>query len=340
MMTDLRKLLILVLLAATLLLSACGGAPAAPGNEPAPTATSEQPLTAVRLPMGYIPNVQYAPLYVAADKGYFRNAGIDIEFDYSYETDGVALVGANNLQFSLASGEQVLLARAQGLPVVYVMAWFHDYPVAVVAKTEQGIRTPQDLAGKRIGLPGLFGANYIGLRALLSAAGLEESQVTLDSIGFNQVEALAADQEQAVVGYVANEPIQLRAKGYQVDVIRVADYVRLASNGLLTNETTLVENPQLVRDMIQAFLRGVADTIADPDQAYEISKKYVEGLEQADRAVQMEVLMTSIEFWKTSAPGYSDVTAWENMHTVLFGMGLLPEALDVSQAFTNQFVEP
>ncbi len=83
--------------------------------------------------------------------------------------------------------------------------------MTVVAKSEQGIRTPQDLAGKRIGLPGLFGANYIGLRALLSSAGLAESDVTLDSIGFNQVEALVADQDQAVVGYAANEPIQLRA---------------------------------------------------------------------------------------------------------------------------------
>ncbi len=335
-----RKLLQFVLPVILLALSACSGLSSAPNSETPAAATAEKPLTGVRLPMGYIPNIQYAPLYVAAEKGYFREAGIEIEFDYSFETDGVALVGANNLQFSLVSGEQVLLARAQGLPVVYVMAWYHDYPVAVVAKSAQGIRTPQALVGKRIGLPGLFGANYIGLRALLSAAGLDESQVTLDSIGFNQVEALAADQEQAIVGYVANEPIQLRSEGYAVDVIRVADYVSLASNGLLTNETTLAENPQLVKAMIQAFLRGVADTIADPDQAFEISKKYVEGLEQADRNVQMEVLMTSIEFWQTDTPGRSDPVAWENMHTVLLEMGLLPQVLDVSQAFTNQFVEP
>ena len=153
-------------------------------------------------------------------------------------------MAANELQFAVVSGEQVLLARAQGLPVVYVMAWYQDYPVAVVAKKPTGHpASPQDLAGKTIGLPGLFGASYIGLRALLSAAGLKESDVTLDSIGFNQVEALAADQDQAVVVYVANEPIQLRAQGYAVDVIPVADYVQLASNGLITNETTIAEQP-------------------------------------------------------------------------------------------------
>ncbi|NIO40024.1 MAG: ABC transporter substrate-binding protein, partial [Burkholderiales bacterium] len=65
----------------------------------------------------------------------------------------------------------------------------------------------------------------------LNAVGVAEADVTLDSIGFNQVAALAADQEDAVVGYINNEPVQLRAEGYSVDVLRVVDYVQLAANG-------------------------------------------------------------------------------------------------------------
>ena len=168
----------------------------------------------IRLPMGYIPIVQYTPIYVGVDQGYYRKAGIDIEFDYGFETDGVALVSMNNLQFSLVSGEQILQAREQGIPVVYVMSWYADYPVGIAAKTEKSITTPHGLAGKRIGLPRPFGASYIGMRALLSAGELHEGDVTLDSIGFNQVEVLSTDQAESVVIYVANEPIQLRAQGY------------------------------------------------------------------------------------------------------------------------------
>lgn len=322
-----KKILFILILTAALL-TACT----------APKGT-EGPLTRIRLPMGYIPSVQYAPWYVAAEKGYFREAGLEIEFDYKFETDGVGLVGAGELPFAVASGEQVLMARSQGLPVVYVMTWYQDFAVGVVAKAEQGIRTPQDLSGKSIGIPGPFGASYIGLRALLNAAGIQESDVQLEEVGFNQVEALVSDRVQAAVIYVSNEPIQLRAQGYAVDVIRVADHVHLAANGLVSSESVIAQDPELVRSMVHAFLRGLADTLANPDEAYAICDKYVENLAQADQAVQKEVLATSIQFWRTEKPGYADPAAWENMQQTLLDMGLITEMLDLSQAFTNDFIK-
>jgi len=127
-----------------------------------------------------------------------------------------------------------------------------------------------------------------------------------------------------------------------VDVIRVADYVQLAANGLITNETTLKNNPDLVQRMVQATLRGIADTLADPDQAFEICKSYVEALAQADApvlAVQRQVLEASLPLWQAETLGLADPLAWENMQAVLLDMGLLTQPLDLSQAFTHQFIE-
>jgi NitT/TauT family transport system substrate-binding protein len=323
-----------LLLGLVLALAACGGSPAA--QQAAPSAES---LTQIRLPMGYIPSVQYAPFYVAVAKGFYKEAGLDVVFNYSPETDGVALVGADELQFAVVSGEQVPLARAQGLPVVYVMAWWQDYPVAILAMQNQGIRTPADLAGRKIGLPGLYGASYVGLRALLSAAGLEEEDVTLDSIGYNQVEALVAGREEAVVVYANNEPVQMERQGYAVDVVLVKDYVQLASNGLITNETTIANNPDLVRRMTQATMRGIAYTLENPDEAFAICAQFVDGLMQSDQVTQRAIFDKSLEFWETEQPGVSDPAAWENMQNVLLDMGMLTSPLDLSQAYTNQFAE-
>jgi NitT/TauT family transport system substrate-binding protein len=325
-----RSIFIVTLLA--LLLAAC--APQAGASE-SPAETS---LTKIRLPMGFIPNVQYAPLYVAASKGYFAEAGFEVEFDYSYETDGIALVGAGQLPFTLASGEQVLLARSQGLPVVYALGWFQEYPISLVAKSSTGIEGPDDFRNRKIGLPGLFGANYIGLLALLYEVGIAESEVQLESIGFNQVEVLLADQVDIIVGYTANEPVVLRAQGYEVNEWRTSDYVQLASNGLVTNEQTIAENPEMVRAFVEAMLKGIRDTINDPDAAYEICFDYVENLREADQEAQKQVLATSIDIWRADRLGYSDPQAWEKMQEVLVKMGMYADPLDLDAAFTNQFI--
>ena len=328
-----KRLALFFVLFALLLTACASGATSTPA-----LVSTVKLLTKIRLPMGYIPNVQYAPFYVAAAKGYFEEAGFEVEFDYSFETDGIALVGANEVPFSLASGEQILLARAQGIPVVYVMGWYQKYPISIMAKSTSGIKTPKDFNGRKIGLPGLFGANYIGLRAMLYAVGVKESDVTIDSIGFNQVEALVSDQEDIVVGYAANEPVILRSKGYDLTEWRTSDYVQLASNGIITNEKTIAENPELVRAFVEAVLKGVRDTIADPDAAYEISFGFVENLKEADALVQKQVLGTSIEMWRAERLGYADPKSWENMQDVLLKMGMYPDALDLTQAFTNQFI--
>jgi NitT/TauT family transport system substrate-binding protein len=321
------KKLVLLMLGLAISLSGCGS-----------PQVKDDALTHIRLPIGYIANIQFAPFYAAIEKGYFKDASIEIEMDYSFETDGGKLVGAGELPFAVVSGEQVLLARAQEVPVTYVAAWYQQYPISVISKSDLGVATAQDLKGKTIGLPGLFGANYVGLRALLFSAGLKESDVKLEEIGFNQVELFAAGKQNIVVGYAANEPIQLKAQGFNVTELRVADSVQLAANGILASEKIIAGDPKLVSAFVGAFLKGLKYTIENPDDAYALSATYIPNFADLDETVQKEILATSIDMWKTERLGYSDPQAWENMQDVLLEMGLVTEKTDLSKAFTNQFV--
>jgi NitT/TauT family transport system substrate-binding protein len=319
-----RRVITVVALLLVSLLVACGGATAEP-----------EEMTRLRLPMGYIADPQYAPFYVAVDKGYFAEEGLEIEFDYSFETDGIALVGANELPLAIVSGEQVLLARAEGLPVVYVLEWFQKYPVAVVSKAEADIVAPADLAGRDVGLPGFFGASYVGFAGLLAAEGMTLDDVEANDIGFNQVESLLTDQSEAVVGYVNNEPLQLEAQGVPVNVIGVGDHTDMVANGIISNEETIANDPALVEGFVRATLRGLADTLADPDEAFEISKQYVEGLDDGRKPV----LEASLPLWEAETLGLTEESSWEQTQQVLLDLGFLDTPLaDLEQAFTNDFV--
>src|SRR5919197_658190 len=113
-----------------LLLAACGGA-APPGGGQAPRD--------VAMAMPYIPSVQFAPFYVADKKGYYAAEGLKVSFDYNFQTDVVERVTQGTVQFGNASGPDVLLARAQGRPIVSVATMSQRFPVVFFSKTDANI---------------------------------------------------------------------------------------------------------------------------------------------------------------------------------------------------------
>ena len=109
-----------------LVVSAC--APVAPAAPVAETPALEP----VALGVGFVPNVQFAPLYVGIEKGYFAANGIDLSLQHGFENDYLTLVGTNEMPFMIGSGDQVILGRSQGLPVRYVANWYARCPGVIM----------------------------------------------------------------------------------------------------------------------------------------------------------------------------------------------------------------
>lgn len=330
-MRAMSRFLVVVLLAAVLM--AC--APATPqGATPAPRQ--------VVLALGYIPSVQFAPFYVAKDKGFFAEEGLEVEFRHGFETDFLKLVAAGEIPFVIASGEEVILGRARGLPVTYVAQWYSRFPVAMFALASSGIQSPKDIEGRTLGVPGPFGATYIGWKAIVYAEGIDENTVKVESIGFTQAAAVSEGKVDAAMDYIANGPVRLRLAGQEVVVFPVSDYIDLPSNGLVTSEKLLQEDPDLVTRMTRALLKGIQYTLDNPDEAFQISLKNVPEAGGEQEQVSRAIFDASLSLWTPRAGkklGHTDPDVWAKAEQFMRDMGLLEKHVDVTNIATNDFVK-
>ncbi len=353
-------------------------------------ATAQDDLQSQKFLLTFVPNVQFSPLYMGIAGGYFAEHGLDISIEHLNEPDVVDLIAAGQEQFGMVSGEQVILAAANGRPALYVYEWFQQYPVGVVLAEDNPAESITDLAGTKIGIPGRFGASYSGLTTLLMAGGMTESDIQLEEIGFNAPEVFCIGAVQASVVYVNNEPLQIHNRAAQGDcgdvtgvrVLPVASSVDLVSNGIMTNPKIAAEDPDLVRAVVDSFNSGLQDTINNPARAYLVSLDYVEGLPaddaliaaltaqaddvdaflteapdrmavagrrmadyetlqaqfDSDALIQYEVLLATIDLLDADQLGYSDLASWEAMQDTLLEMGLLDEAVELSDIYSNDYL--
>ncbi|HRW08313.1 MAG TPA: ABC transporter substrate-binding protein [Caldilineaceae bacterium] len=321
------------------LLSGC--TPIAPQSVTTAPGEENRTLTPITLGVGYIPNIQFTPFYVGIEKGFYAEEGLEITLDYGFENDYLKLVGVNELQFMIGSGDQVVLGRAQGLPVRYVMNWYTRYPVVVFAKASAGILTPADLAGKTIGIPGPFGANYVAFRGILEAAGLTENDVTAESIGFTQAAAVSADTVDAAVDYGVNGPVVLAQEGIATTQLTLDDHLQLPANGLVTNETTIAEDPALVQKMVRATLRATQYTLDNPDEAFAIALQFVPEAGGENEGANRAVFDAVLTYWTPAEgqqPGATDLAAWQSSAEFMQRIGLVDTLVPAEELFTNDFL--
>jgi NitT/TauT family transport system substrate-binding protein len=322
--------LLAILLAVCLPLGACGGSSGGSGS-----------LAHLTLGLTYIPDVQFAPFYVAAAKGYYKDAGLDVSFHHGIENDEFALLAAGKEDAIFAGGDEVLEARAHGgLDLVDVATIYQKYPVSLIVPADSPIQTAADLRGHSIGVPGPYGATYTGLLALLHSAGLKTSDVSIQSINFNQIPELIGHKVDAVMGYSNNEPIQFQQKGFAIRTIDVWKVQPLVSNGLVALQSELCSHPSQIRALVSATLRGVQYARLHPQDAVNISKAYVPDLVQPDKAATaLAVLQATIPIWQgASKPGYNDAATWQSTASVLVAVGLVSGSVDVKQAYTNDYL--
>lgn len=268
--------------------------------------------------MTFIPNIQFSPMYVAIEAGYFAEAGAEVSLEYLSEPEVVDLVAANENQFGIVSGEQVILATSQGRSIVYIYEWFQQYPIGIVYSDDIEINSVEDLTGLHIGIPGRFGATYSGFTTLLESADMVETDVNLEEIGFAAAEVFCVGAIEASVVYVNNEPLQIRNRAQNgdcgdvsaVNVLPVSSIIDLVSNGLITNQEFIDTDPEFVRAIVGAYDAGLSLTINNPARAYLLSVAYIEGLPLNDNfRAALEALADEQDIFLETNPDREAISA-------------------------------
>jgi NitT/TauT family transport system substrate-binding protein len=296
----------------------------------------------VTVAMTYIPNVQFVPWYVAAEKGFFRAEGLDVNFDYRMDIDALPLVASGQLDYAIAGGDQVLTARSHGIPVVYLASLYAKFPPTVISLTQAGIHKPQDLRGKKVGLP-LYGTNLLAIKAILKKAKVAESDVELIDIGYTQIPSLTAGKVDAVVGFANNEPLRLKAMGYSVNEIRSGDYFPLVGHGLITGAKQVKTDSKRVRGMVRATIKGMRYALEHPDEAFEICRKYIPEMGKGQLDQEKRIMLASMELWQNEYSrkhglGTSDIKAWEESQGMMLQTGLIKKTTPVKELLNQKFL--
>lgn len=299
--------------------------------------------TSVVVATGFVPNVEFTPYYVAQDLGYYRAAGLDVRMNYDQVPNLLQLVGTGKFTFAVTTGDSIIPARAAHIPVTFIMAQYQKYPIGAISLRSGGVplHSPADLKGRRVGYSGPNGPTYIGLRALLQAGGLRESDINEVNIGFTETEALIAHRIDVAMTFIDNEPVQAAALGHPVNVLPVSKYMSLVGPGVATSDAEIRTHPRIVQAFVTATLKGLRYTLQHPAKAFAMAmKRTPEITDRKQIAIQRQVLTARLQFQQPPAGhplGWTDPHGWHTSLSFFRSIGVLKHTVKISSLYTSVF---
>ena len=316
----------------TLFLIGCGqGAPAE--------------LTKVSIALDWFPWANHSGLYVAQDKGYFAEEGLDVNIYVPGDPSTVLqTVAAGRDDFGISYQPELLIARDKGVGVVSIMAMVQHPLNSVMSLKESGIVQPKDLNGKKVGSPGLPSDDAL-IDTMLRHQGLTIDDVEMVNVGYDLVPALISKNVDAIVGaYWVHESISATNQGFELNIMRmeengVPDFYELV---IVASEAKISEDPEVVQKFVNGVTKGYKDAMSDPIGAVALLKRLKP---ETDLDIENPGVKLLAPLWSTSngAFGWQEQSKWEGFTEWMVESNRLGcdsvNACNVSGAYDNRFVE-
>ncbi|MFL2627608.1 MAG: ABC transporter substrate-binding protein [Dehalococcoidia bacterium] len=299
--------------------------------------------TKVKLALDWYPNANHTGLYIALEKGYFKDENIDLEiYTPSDPSTVLQTVGAGQDDFGISYQPDLILAKSKNIPVKSVLA-FVQHPLNIIMTLkESNIIRPSDLKGKKIAYPGIP-LNENLLDTLLKADGLKGKQeVELINTGYDLVPPLIGKTVDACLGcYLSHETIMAENEGFPVNIMRmeqwgVPDYYELV---LVASDEMVTDNKDLIERMIRAISKGYNDAVSDPKAGIDNLIKSTNG--EIDQAIEYPGAELLAPLWVDNTGKFGSQTEekWSVFSQWLFETGQITTVPETNSLFTNEFVK-
>lgn len=296
----------------------------------------------VSLRLDWVIGSEHAPIFVAKEKGFFKDEGIDVNILAGEgSTVVVKLVGNKNNDFGYATADQVLMAHAKGLPIVTTAVVLQDTPACIIFPKSQPITKLEQLYGKRLGtqIKSVVDKQW---DAVARMNRIDRSKITEIPSDRVVAQMMMAGKLDAAVAFFFNDGLLMEAKGTPTGWLMFSDLgLKSYSTSLTVHEDLIKTNPSLVRRFTKAFMKGWSYSHQNPDEALAIFLKVNPNVDPVYAKLKLPAVLglTQSEDVKKNGLGYSTKAGWETMQRGLIDMKLMDAPIDVTKVFTNEFLK-
>ncbi|NLX02978.1 MAG: ABC transporter substrate-binding protein [Syntrophomonadaceae bacterium] len=327
-----RKLLILVIIVGLLL-------PPLAGCSKNPPAQDKQALTKVTILLDWLPNTNHTGLYVAKEKNYFKNEGLDVQIMQPGEGGTAQLVAAGKGDIGISYQEELTIARSQDIPIIALAAVIQHNTSGFASPVEKGITSPRDFEGKSYGGWGSPAETAV-IKALMDKYQADFSKVKMLNIGeadFFTSMHKGVDFAWIYWGWTGVEAEQ---RNIDLNFIKLQDEnpaLDFYTPVIITSEKMLKENPELVQKFMRACSKGYQFTIENPEEAAELLLKNEPDL---DRSLVMASQKYLANEYQADAPRWGEMKeeVWKNYADFMYKNKLIDKNIDPDKAFTNKYL--
>ena len=283
----------------------------------------------VSLRLKWLHQSQFAGYYAGVQAGFYQEEGINVTLlPGGAETPSIQIVAGGSEQFGVSGMSQLIEARAQGIPVVALATTYRKNPL-VWFGTDEGIQTPQDLVGKKVGLT--VGSNSdLLFRAMLKKAGVDIKDVDIVPVKYD-LALLLEGKVDMYEGYLTDQPIAAELKGYKTYILNPSDHgIYFYGDTLFTTEKVIQENPDLVERFVRASVKGWQFAYDNPEKAVDYVLLYSD---QLNREQEMLGMAASLELIKPDdkSIGTIEKDVVKQMQDLLVGDGIIKSPVDLDE---------